>query len=287
MEKIICVLVLYNPNIILLSKVVSSIISQIDKMWISDNSDREICLPNAIMSAEKVVYKKMSGNIGIAAAQNCGIKYAIENKYDYLYFLDQDSISPNGVIDAMLRQFEALCKEGFVVGAVGPRAFNRYENKEYRGSFKKGNRISDNITEVTELISSASFIKLSTFESAGLMDEKLFIDGVDHEWCWRVNNLMKGRFFIIENIRLSHHLGEGDRSFFLKKIAIPTPFRTYYQFRNYFILLRRNYVPVYWKLSNGVKYVVKLFYFPMCISPRMAYLKNIWKGIYDGILNNA
>ena len=30
----------------------------------------------------------MPGNIGIAAAQNYGVRYAIENNFDYLFFLD-------------------------------------------------------------------------------------------------------------------------------------------------------------------------------------------------------
>lgn len=282
MEKIICILVLYNPDIDLLFKVVSSIISQVDKLWVSDNSVENIYLPT-IFQSEKIVYKKMLGNIGIAAAQNYGIKYAIENKYKYLYFLDQDSISPKDIIDKLHIQYNVLHSTGITIGAIGPRAVNRYEMKEYKGTIKKGIKINDSVTEVTELISSASLIKVSTFEEVGLMDEDLFIDGVDHEWCWRASSIMKGRFFIIEDIKLDHQLGEGDRFFLWKKVAIPTPFRIYYQFRNYFILLKRNYVPMYWKISNGIKYSIKLFYFPLCISPRIVYLRNMWKGIIDGI----
>lgn len=115
------------------------------------------------------------------------------------------------------------------------------------------------------------------------MDGSLFIDGVDHEWCCRCNKIMKGRFFIAENEHLSHQLGEGDRCFLWKKVAIPTPFRTYYQFRNYFILICRGYVPLYWKISNGIKYIIKAFYYPIFISPRKEYLKNIYGGIRDGI----
>lgn len=200
------------------------------------------------------------------------------------FFLDQDSISPANIINELLLQYDYLCSNFMTVGAIGPRAFNRCENKEYRGNVKKGKKINNEITEVSELISSASLIAISNFEKVGLMDETLFIDGVDHEWCWRANLRMGGRFFIVETIKLSHHLGEGDRHFLWKKVPIPTCFRTYYQYRNYFILLRRNYVPIYWKVSNGIKYMVKLFYYPLCVPPRLLYIKNIWKGIRDGII---
>ncbi len=30
--------------------------------------------------------------------------------------------------------------------------------------------------------------------------------------------------------------------------------------------------------------MVKLFYYPLCVPPRLLYIKNIWKGIRDGII---
>lgn len=144
----------------------------------------------------------MPGNIGIAAAQNYGVRYAIENNFDYLFFLDQDSISPANIINELLLQYDYLCSNFMTVGAIGPRAFNRCENKEYRGNVKKGKKINNEITEVSELISSASLIAISNFEKVGLMDETLFIDGVDHEWCWRANLRMGGRFFYSRNYKI-------------------------------------------------------------------------------------
>ncbi len=287
MMKIICVLVAYNPNMELFLRVISAIIEQVDVLWISDNSTNSVISASQFATSAKIIYKKMPGNIGIAAAQNCGIKYAIEKGFDYLYFLDQDSISPAGIIKELLTQHVRLLSKGINVGAVGPRPFNRKEGKEYRGSVKKGYKIDDEVTEVTEIISSASFISVPTFEKVGLMDERLFIDGVDHEWCWRATVKTGARFFIAETVNLSHQLGEGDHFFLFRKVAIPTPFRTYYQFRNYFVLCRRKYVPLYWKVSNGIKYLVKYFYYPLFISPGWRYFENINKGIHDGILWKA
>lgn len=283
MRKVICVLVLYNPEISLLIRAINVIISQVDMLWISDNSTKLIAYPTEWRSSEQIRYQKMPGNIGIAAAQNEGIKYAIKEKYDFVYFLDQDSISPEGIVLQLVSQYRLLCSKGINVGAVGPRPYNRKENVEYRGSVRKGKILYEGITEVTELINSASLVPVKVFEQVGLMDESLFIDGVDHEFCWRAKRKLGSRFFIVESVKLSHQLGEGDRYFLFRKVAIPTPFRTYYQFRNYFILIRRGYVPVYWKLSNGFKYVIKYFYFPLCVPPRFGYLKNINKGVVDGL----
>lgn len=279
--KIGCVLVLYNPNWDLTSRVIESIISQIDLIFISDNSPYP--QKSFIPLNDKIIYHSMNGNKGIATAQNEGIKYFININYDFMFFLDQDSIVEPETVIKLLTQYQHLIERNICVGAIGPRPINRQEGKEYRGSIKKGTKLTEEITEVTEIINSASLISVKNFISTGGMDDSLFIDGVDHEWCWRCNKVIKGRFFIAENVHLSHQLGEGDRYFLWKKVAIPTPFRTYYQYRNYFILSSRKYVPLYWKISNGIKYIIKAFYYPIFISPRKEYLKNISKGIRDGI----
>ena len=282
--KIGCILVLYNPDIDILKKSIGSILNQVDILYLADNSTLLKNFEFIKQHKEKILYSKMSGNIGIAAAQNEGLKFLISNGYDYVLFMDQDSIAPLDLVQKLLSDLIFLSEKRINIGAIGPRAINRQDNKAYIGLIKKGNKITNNLTEVSEIISSASLIPVSNFREVGLMDAKLFIDGVDHEWCWRAGYFAKKRFFISENNYLSHQLGEGDRTLFFKKVAIPTPFRTFYQYRNYLILIRRKYVPFYWKISNGFKYLIKMFYFPLCIKPRMKYFKNIIAGIYKGII---
>jgi rhamnosyltransferase len=190
----------------------------------------------------------------------------------------------DGLISQLVTDMEFLISQSILIGGIGPRPVNRVSNKEYRGSIKKGKKISPHITEVNELISSGTLVSLENYHKVGFLDESLFIDGVDHEWCWRAKKNARLRFFISEKAFLSHQLGMGDRFFIFRNVAISTPFRTYYQFRNFFILIRRNYVPLYWKLSNGLKYFIKFFYFPLVIKPRDEYFKMITRGIKDGII---
>ena len=283
-DKIIigCVVVLYNPDYSILHKVLSSAITQTDALFIADNSYKDNS-DFLLKNFDSVTYKKMSSNVGIAKAQNTGVLYFMENNFTHVILLDQDSIMAENLVPTLIKDMKSLSKI-MQFGGIGPRPINRETNKKYLASINKGNLITTNITEVSELISSGSLIPLKNFSDVGLLENELFIDGVDHEWCWRAREARGLRFFISEEALLSHHLGEGDRFFVVRKVAIPTPFRTYYQFRNYLILFRRSYVPIYWKLSNGFKFLIKFFYFPIFVKPRVDYLKNILNGIKDGIL---
>lgn len=281
--KIGCVLVLFNPDISLLKSSIDRLYNQVDLIFLSDNSSKEFDISIIEEYGGKCLYQKMNGNIGIAAAQNYGIKYFIDQSYDYVIFMDQDSIAPENLLGCLLHDLEYLKKLNVKVGGIGPRPVNRQTEKDYRGIFKKGHPFSDNITEVVSLISSATLVPIECFKDVGLLESQLFIDGVDHEWCWRGRDLKGLRFFISEKAKLSHQLGEGDKNLLGVNIAISTPFRSFYQYRNYFILVRRKYVPFYWKFMNGVKYLIKYFYYPLCVSPRFEHFKGINKGIYSGV----
>lgn len=277
-----CVVVLYNPKISLLLKVLDAVNDQVDGIFISDNSFEQLESSN-FCDNKRIVYEKMPTNLGIAAAQNVGIKYFTKRGFTHVIFLDQDSIMNQGLVSRLLEDLVYLKSQSIKVGAIGPRPFNRISEKEYRGSVKKGKQITPYITEVTEIISSASLVELKNFKDVGYLEEDLFIDGVDHEWCWRARKIKNLRFFISEKNYLSHQLGEGDKFFVLRKVSTPTPFRVYYQFRNYLILIKRAYVPIYWKFSNGFKYFVKFFYYPIFLKSHIAYFTNINRGIKDGL----
>lgn len=195
---------------------------------------------------------------------------------DYVVLFDQDSYLSSQLI---LKLYETQKKVSGLKSVVAPLPLNRITNEPYRltilGRYK-------GLLEVREMLNSGMFIPLCLFSEVGMMDEYLFIDGVDSEWCWRAMN--KGiHLFVNPQIKMEHMLGEGDKYLLGKRISIPAPVRTYYQFRNYCILLMRSYVPFNWKLINGIKYTVKFIYYSLCVSPRISYLQKMILGIRDGI----
>lgn len=275
------IIILFNPNFSILQSCIYRLLPQVDRLYLIDNTP-EIDNSTLFEKYTKIKYVALKNNIGIAAAQNIGLRLCI-NYSDFIFFLDQDSIVDQNIVGNLLKKFMWCINNNINIGAIGPRALNRESNKKYKGSIKKGKDIGNNLTEVSEIINSASLIPTNSFKQVGLMDASLFIDGVDHEWCWRGNHKQGYHYFIDEDSILSHKLGEGDRRFLFMKVAIPTPFRTYFQYRNFFYLIRRRYVPMYWKLSNGLKYLIKLFYYPLFVSPRREYIINIFKGITEGL----
>ncbi|MDE6793424.1 MAG: glycosyltransferase family 2 protein [Muribaculaceae bacterium] len=281
MSKISAVLVLYHPDLELLRQNLNAITPQLDRIYIIDNSP-ETDIGNWDGFESTHTYIPLRCNTGIAAAQNVGIEKALQDGTEMIYFLDQDSVSPENIIEKLVLNFERLNERGIKVGAIGALPINCITGKSYIPPTSSAAGI-EGMTEVREMISSGSLIPTSALKKAGTMMEELFIDGVDHEWCWRAKARGGYRFFIVNDCHLSHLLGQGDRRMMWWKVAIPSPFRTYYLYRNIFILSRLSHVPLSFKIKNSIKLLFKIGYYPIFISPRKEYSKNIFKGIRDGI----
>jgi len=81
------------------------------------------------------------------------------------------------------------------------------------------------------------------------MDEQLFIDYVDTEWCLRLFKLgypVK----IISSICLLHEIGDRTLDFIFFKLPVHSPSRRYYRIRNSFVLLKYPHIPIIFSLRN-------------------------------------
>lgn len=280
------VLVLYKPDWKVTEKAIESLRNQVDRLCIVDNTPG-VDLSDKFYDDSIISYIPLGDNLGIAKAQNTGIQHLIDEGFDYILFSDQDSQAPGDVVEKLVSAHHTLTDNGVKVAAVGTRAINKQTGKPYAAKSKElGSPLEvpdRNFTECYSVRSSISLISKEAFLNVGGFDEALFIDGVDHEWGWRAWHRHKLRSFIVENATISHMLGEGDRSFAGKSLSIPSYARTYFQFRNFFWLKKRDYIPSSWIKENGIKYFIKTFYFPLMVAPRAKFLHNIVKGIKDGL----
>ncbi len=93
---------------------------------------------------------------------------------------------------------------------------------------------------VTRLITSGSIINLQNFDRIGDFDEKLFIDHVDSEYCFKI--LMAGyKNVFFKNVFLEHRIGMAKEFVSLKSLkttsrSLHSPLRIYYMVRNFLYL---------------------------------------------------
>lgn len=279
---IAAIIVLYEDNTDEASNNVRCIADIVDIVYLIDNSNSNYY--ERFGNINKVEYLPQNKNLGIAAAQNIGIKKSIEDGVDFIFFADPDSKIPKNTIEKLIIKYKTICKSHPNTGGISTSAINVTTGLPIS---LKGNSIKDikewNVTEVTYMMNSGSLIPTNFFQQVGLMWEDLFIDDVDCEWCWRATKKLGLHFYQDKDITIEHHLGNNSKRVGNKKRSLSPPTRLFYQFRNYIWMLRKGYAPKQWLQYNGWKYFIKMFYFPLFVKPHYKNLKNIMKGIYNGI----
>lgn len=211
-----------------LSETLSSIKNQVEKILIINNSTQSLILGEK----DNIEIIELGKNYGIAYAQNVGIKKAILLEPDFVLISDQDTVYPDNYVDG----FMPYVKEN-LAHIYCPVFYDNIKNTYSPIMIEKFKSVSfiDTPTYVEHAIASGTLIDISIFEKVGLMDERLFIDYVDFEWCWRATS-MGYKIVTIPSIIINHQLGDGTKIVLWKKVTLRSDFRYYYILRNGFYL---------------------------------------------------
>lgn len=241
------VVVLYNPS----KKIndnIQSYIKGIEKLYIVDNSSKDnseiICRHN------KIEYIPNFDNLGIATALNIGAKRAIEDEFDYLLTMDQDSKFNNNDIlklTNMIKKYydnrDLIEQFGNDLSKIGLFTPLHVINNDKKILGEPNEKYDSPLNVMT----SGNIINLDIYQKIGGFRDDFFIDCVDFDYCMKMRKL--GYNLIRNNdIILNHELGNYVTKKFFGK--------TYSTFehnhiRRYYIIRNRHYLcKMYWNDFN-------------------------------------
>lgn len=260
----------FNPDIKLLDEVLSSLVHNVEKIFIFDNTTFDALLEDSkFFLDESIKLFSESKNIGIAAAQNFLLRVAVEEGFEYAVVSDQDTVYPVGYVSDLNKHF--LGRDD--IAAIFPGWVDiRLEGKEkYPGQYildsKKKLSINNDESSVFEIshgISSGMIINIKLLHQIGLMNEDLFIDWVDNEWCWRAR-AHGFTLLAVPTVKVQHKLGDSIVRVFGKNFVKRGSVRNFYIIRNGIYLILYSSVPVAAK-SYLIKKVIHHTIFSFIVS---------------------
>jgi rhamnosyltransferase len=281
-NSVCAIIVTYNPNIEELNENMQSVVHQVGGICIVDNSTDAALQErlSTFQDIESVHVITNKGNYGIAFAQNIGMKWALDNGYEAFFLLDQDSKLMEDTVFKLVNDYNSLVKQDKKIACIGPLAFDRDKSED--DVYHNYGSNTDRIIKVQQTLSSGSLIPKNAFIEIGGMEEDLFIDIVDYEWCWRAEE-MGYSTFVTNDVKMAHRLGEDRYHFLGKSIGVPSPIRHYYQFRNTLEMFKRSYVPLNFKIKYIVILLFKFFFFSLFVKPRAVRFRLMLKGTMDAL----
>ena len=269
------IIVLYNPDI--------DIFVRLEKL--AKASDKVIVILNQAnlfgktdLTIENSEFIILGENIGLAKALNIGIKSAMnDSSCNYIALFDQDSI---------LLKTESITEisKYFLMYSKLKIALIGHNNVDIK--LKNVTQLQvKSIVEVDDIITSGSVIPCEVLREVGLMDENLFIDYIDYEWCLRAK-FMGYKIYKSNNYFIEHNLGDEFINFIgFKKPLHNNQMRKFYIIRNNLILMLRNYIPLSWKIKHFIKLCYRVPGYILYSNNKIDSIKIIYNSISDFVNN--
>ena len=269
MEKIGVVTVTYNSDKVLqpfLSDLFAQSFHNFNLYIIDNASDDKTWKILDDLNDNRVNQIRNHSNIGVAAANNIGIKKALEDKCSHILILNNDIEFPNSLFKDML---VSIKKEN--CSMITPKIMY-HSDKDIiwyaGGGFKKSNGYLPYHTGFNENIKNNNYqslyvdyastccllIKKDVFETIGYMDEKYFVYFDDTDFLFRVKKEGVHKIYYDSQITLFHKVGSLTKS-------LTKEFERSY--RTHFFLKQniRNHIYFLRKIGSVYSYLFCLFLF--------------------------
>ncbi|SAL38891.1 rhamnosyltransferase [Caballeronia turbans] len=292
-HRIVAVVVTLNPDAAVFDALLTATRAQVERIVVVDNGSREESAREvARLCGTRAELHGLHKNLGVAAAQNRGIEWARATGATHVLLLDHDSVPDPDMVAALRVAAEELAARAVALGAVGPVIIDRQTQTAaplpqiVDGAVRFVQAPPSQPTECEYLIASGSLIPMAVFDSVGPMDETYFVDQVDIEWCLRAQR-SGFAMYCAPRARLNHMIGDEVVSFWLlrrRELAVHSPLRDYYYFRNSVRLIRSADVPTPWR-RFWIRRLVRLFVLQsLFVAPRLARARAMLKGVTEGFL---
>lgn len=237
--KIVALIITYNPNISHFSRVIESLKEQVENIIIVDNGSQNI-EELKLFESPKIYIYAFPENMGIAKATNKGFDIIKERKVDYVLLSDQDTIYEDDYVKTFVLE-KATIPENEVI-AYAPAIYDKVTNEKKHVYVINHGKIRKVFPEekcyISHTIASGLLIDYSNYQLIGGMNEDLFIDYVDFEWCWKANFYNK-KIMYIPNLLIYHTLGDDIARIGNKIVSKRSSIRYYYIIRNTLFLSKK------------------------------------------------
>jgi rhamnosyltransferase len=217
-----------------------------------------------------------SGNLGLARALNQAVGTAIDQGADFVLMLDQDSRPTVDMLDHLVTAATTIEAEGRALACVAPLLRDR------KAVVENGSSATDIAGGLT-FATSGTMLTRRAWLTVGPMWEPLFIDGIDHEWCFRAQ-AAGFENVLVTNAVMVHDMGEDAINVMGRFRPVHrSPVRHYFIVRNTLWLSRKGHIPIRWRLSELLKLGYRVPSYVMFSTDKPRTISNIAAAIVDGV----
>ena len=292
-ETVLAIIVTYNsePSF---EENLKTLIPQVGEVLLVDNSNEDASqqyIQHIALSNSSVTLRQNTTNIGLAAAQNIGIAYAQMHHYSWVLLMDDDSLPQSDMV-AQLMDAYVSHPNNERVKIITPQIFDLNTRAPHKVLCKKGawrlhSKVATTPATLWIALASGMLIPIKHFKNIGAMNEKLFIDEIDTEFCLRT--IAADQIVLhAPQAHLFHQIGEASQhSLGIKKVTTwnHSPLRKFYIFRNRIWLWKQYWSTtprfILYEMGSTFKLFLLILLFETNKKEKLSQsLKGLWEGVW-------
>lgn len=290
--SITSVIVTFQPELSKVAQLITACHSFGNKVIVVDNGSKNAeAVQKVCHSMERTSFISLDDNLGIAAAQNVAIRHLREeDEGEIVIFFDQDSSIDSQYLAKVKQQYCKLESDFGRKVVLGPRFYNRVSKFEYpviklnKLGFRRKLYPSNYLhpIEASCIISSGMAVRKDILYSIGVMDDSLFIDYVDTEWCLRARSL-GNHIFVDPQLVMEHEIGSYNMKLLWWRVPVHSASRRYYRIRNSFFLFRYPYMPRVVCIREVTFSIMHQIFLMFFTNEKKEHFRSLLRGVKDGL----
>ena len=258
-------------------------------VWFNNGSPGSL---DAIKTPHVLAIIELERNLGVAAALNRGFEWAIQNGFDAVISFDQDSRPAVGMVAQLQNAWLKAVLQTPCLGAIGPATVDHQSGQDmftfapYNWTRHRFLPSQNKTYVVDHLITSGCLTPCAVWQDVGPMNESLFIDWVDIEWCGRAR--LKGYQLLMDGgTKMTHSIGEVSRPLLWRRFHFHKPLRHYYLLRNALLIAKQSKFDLGWRMHH-ILYALRVIVASLLLgNQKLSRLVYALRGLVHGLIGRS
>ena len=290
MRQILAVVVCFNPEPSSIQSLSNNLHQEgVPVVWFNNGSPGSL---DAIKTPHVLSIIELEHNLGVAAALNRGFEWALQNGFDAVISFDQDSRPVVGMVHKLQNAWLNAVVQTPNLGAIGPATVDHQSGQDmftfapYNWTRHRFLPSQNKTYVVDHLITSGCLTPCAVWQDVGPMNESLFIDWVDNEWCARAR--LKGYQLLMDGgTKMTHSIGEVSRPLLWRRFHLHKPLRHYYLLRNALLIAQQSKFDLGWRMHH-ILYALRVIVASLLLgNQKLSRLCYAWRGLVHGLIGRS
>ena len=290
MRQILAVVVCFNPEPSSIQSLSNNLQQEgVPVVWFNNGSPGSL---DAIKTPHVLAIIELEHNLGVAAALNRGFEWALQNGFDAVISFDQDSRPAVGMVGQLQNAWLNAVLQTPCLGAIGPATVDHQSGQDmftfapYNWTRHRFLPSQNKTYVVDHLITSGCLTPCAVWQDVGPMNESLFIDWVDNEWCARAR--LKGYQLLMDGgTKMTHSIGEVSRPLLWRRFHFHQPLRHYYLLRNALLIAKQSKFDLGWRMHH-ILYALRVIVASLLLgNQKLSRLDYAWRGLVHGLIGRS